>query len=344
MKRFLITIIILILPFIIIIPCVNYIVDPANVWGNGNMEDKIIEGLSQKKNVTGCRSNLNERYLQRKFAELNAGKQFEYLILGPSRVMLISEKTLTSDSIINLGMSAAQLPDMIAMYEICKENNISFKRVIIGIDPTMFNPEMLDFDLWKENSEYYYRFKGISGEKVSNDKISNLCSISYFQQCIQYFMKHGNWRKNIICTDLWDNTDATRHYDGSISYPKEFRNRSQETVDSDAKKWNHNTFKKFEYVSSAQKEDFTLLIDQFQKNDVKIYFFCCPYHPYTYERICKNPAVVSAMQYVYDYAKQNNISIISSYNPVDAKVNNASFYDAAHLKQESIDRIFLFLN
>ena len=344
MKRFLIIILILLLPFIIIIPCVNYIVDPANVWGNGNMEDKIIEGLSKKKNVTGCGANMNERYFKRKFSELNANKEFEYLILGPSRVMLISRKTLRNDSIINLGISAAQIAEMMAFCQICKENNIQYQKVIIGVDPTMFNPAMLDNEIWKENTEYYYRFKGISDNTNTHSEVSNLFSITYFKQCAQFLLKHGNWRKNIVYTDKWENTDMTRHLDGSISYPEDFRNRSQEKVDDDARNWNQATFKGFDYISTAQIEDFTLLIDYFRKKNIEIYFFCCPYHPYFYERLCKNPVFVDAMQYVYDYANKNGINIISSYNPANAKVDNESFYDAAHLKQEAIDEIFLTLD
>ena len=50
--------------------------------------------------------------------------------------------------------------------------------------------------------------------------------------------------------------------------------------------------------------------------------------------------MVEGFDYIDNYAKKNGFKIISSFNPDDVGFKNTDFYDAAHSRKESIDRLF----
>lgn len=320
--------------------CVNYFVDPAGVYHPEIECKKIINGLSQGKNVANKGFNIDERFYKRMLVEeLYSNKNMDYVVLGPSRVFLIDTMTLHTCSVLNLGVSAAQVNDFISLYQICKDNGVKMKNIIIGCDATMFN---ITDTRWQTNERYYNEFLG-NGQHLSFrfDKIANLVSPSYFQDAIKTAVKDVLFRQDeIIYTEDYVGEYGVSHLDGSISYSSEYRNRSVAEVDREAGTWMHSTFNGSGSVDKKCVDEFELLIHTLKSEGVNIYFFYCPYHPIFYRRIKDNAAIKNGKAVFDRIAKDNFCDVWGSFNPYEVGCSNEDFYDAAHMRKESIDKLF----
>ena len=138
MKKFLIYILLVVAPVLLLIAGVNYWIDPANVLHSSYVE-KIIEGHKMSKNVTITGSNMDERSYKRRLAEINKSSHFEYIVLGSSPTMTLSEDIFTPSKLLNLSVSSCKLEDIMALLQICNDNDLTCDTLIIGIVPTYFN-------------------------------------------------------------------------------------------------------------------------------------------------------------------------------------------------------------
>lgn len=341
MKKFLLYCIAILVPVFVGIPIVNYIVDPGHVYSEAYIDD-VVEGLKQGKNVEYV-SDLNERVFKEKYIKSLNGKSFDYAIIGASRVMTISTEDFDSCRIINLGMSGSKLEDLAAIYELCKENDIHYNNVIIDIEPTYFNAGDND-TRWKSLETYYNSFVGIfssaSDYSLDYSLITNLFSASYFKSSLSHIPKLIKGTEEIRVVDTKVNEGATKIYDGSITYAKAFRERSQSLIDLEATTWMHGSFNNYDSLSTQRICLFNKIINALRGDSVEIIFFKGSYHPIFYKRIIKIKGIQKAFKYVDEYAQMNNIPIMGSYNPDDLGFKNTDFYDAAHARKEAIDKLF----
>lgn len=338
MKRFLIIILTLILPFLIIIPCVNYFVDPVHLYSSTYI-DKIIYGLLQGKNVTNI-IDCNERSFSRKFTQAHKNDNFDFLIIGASRVMTISEDAFIEGHILNLGMSGSKLEDLIAVYELCKENNIHYKNIIIGMEATYFN----DFDTdtrWKVLEKEYKLFTGEKYQENNFTLIQNLFSISYFKSSLSNLANHKKNIPELEYVDTFINENGTKRIDGSIYYALEYRERNQSIIDNEAKTWTHSSFNNYNTLSKERKTIFEKFIQSLKKDGVNIIFFECPYNPLSYQRLMSSKGMEQGCKYIGHFANKNGIKIIGAYNPEVLQFKTTDFYDAVHARKESLDTLFL---
>ncbi len=338
MKQFLLYGLSILIPVFVGIPVVNYIVDPSHLYSPEYL-DKVVDGLKQGKNVENV-SDLNERAFKEKYIKALRGRSFDYAIVGASPVMQISTEDFDSCAIINLGMSSSKLEDLIAMYQLCKENNIRYKKIIIGVMPTFFNAGDR-MSSWKYLESYYNTFLGNSNSSTDYSLVTNLFSVSYFKSSIVHQLKsfiRGGEKFRLVDTNV--NDGATKIWDGSITYAKEIRERPQSEIDLNASIWTHPSFNGFFSLSKERIDLFNRLINALRTDSVDIIFFKSAYHPIFYKRIMKLDGMTKAFKYIDDFAQKNNIPVIGSYNPDDIGFNKYDFLDAAHERKEAIDKTF----
>ncbi|MBR6067771.1 MAG: hypothetical protein IKP45_08210 [Bacteroidales bacterium] len=335
MKKFFIRVLIVVAP-LFVVPIVNYCVDPAGIYNPEVDCQHIIDGLKSGKNVSCKKSNSDDRLYKRMLVEqLKKGNEFDYIIMGTSRCFCVDTATIHSNSILNLSVAAAQVNDIIAFFQILKENKVSYKNIILGLDATMFN--VLD-NRWKTNEKYYMTFWGNNEEQweIRFDKLDNLFSMSYFQTAVKKMIEIGD---EFIYTESYSGEYITYHADGSISYPLEYRNRDVSVVDKDATTWMHPTYNGLGIDNKCVSEFYTL-VDTLYAEKINIMFFYCPYHPLFYDRIKNRSSIIEGQKVLNEVANRYKIDIIGSYDPSETKSLNCDFYDAAHLKKEVIDRLF----
>ena len=123
MKKFIIYVLSIVIPIFGGIALVNYLVDPGHIYSSSYIED-VVEGARRGLCVTNV-GNMDERIFKKKLIEVYKGKEFDFLVIGSSRVMTISEDCLNGGTLLNLGVSGSKLEDMIALCQICKENEVT---------------------------------------------------------------------------------------------------------------------------------------------------------------------------------------------------------------------------
>lgn len=324
---------------------VNYLIDPGHIYSTRYI-DEVIEGARRGLNATNV-SNIDERIYKKKLIELYKGKSFDYLVLGSSRVLTISEDALNGKSLINLGVSGCTLQDMMAFFQICKKQSIHYKHVIIGVDPALFNANN-DDSRWKSIAEYYASFIGEKNTERNYEPLANLFSPSYFKSAIDYLPKLFDDKNKIRYTKTVRNgggtlrnaaEGGTRRPDGSIYYAKNFIEKPQTEVDKHAETYSHGSFKDFQSLSENQTDRFIQLLNAIRTEGADVTFFRCPYHPIFYKRIVRMQGVQESMAWIERYASENSIPLIASFNPADVGFHNTDFYDGVHVRKESIDRL-----
>lgn len=143
-----------------------------------------------------------------------------------------------------------------------------------------------------------------------------------------------------------DNTGFTRLTDGTISYPKSFRDRTPDQVNQDAHSYvNAGMFgvENFVRISEEKIEILNSLITYISKRKTDIRFILVPYHPFVYNVIKEDPKysnILVAEQIIRKIALKKNITIYGSYDPDRLNMKESEFYDGMHIKKESFGKIF----
>ena len=320
------------------IALVNYTFDPAHVYGSKKCIDTIIEGIKKGYNVEGI-TNLDERLYKLKYAELHKGEAFDYLALGSSRILTVSEDILHGASIMNLAISGCQIEEIIAYYQICKDFSIHVSNVLIAVDPSLFNGHNIDGRWESKSLRYYYdEYMGNSTtEQGTNvDLVWNLFSVPYFKVALLSGMTP---KDTLTYVKTAMNKGATYRTDGSYYWSKSVREAPQSVVDEKAQTIHFNLYEDFNDISEERIALFKRLMEGFKADCVRVYLVRCPFHPIFYNKLLKTKGAIVAFNYIDSYAKNNHIPLIGSFNPADEGLDSSGFYDGPHVRKEYLDKI-----
>ncbi|HTC00352.1 MAG TPA: hypothetical protein VK705_06685 [Ferruginibacter sp.] len=320
---------------------VNYFGDVALLFHSDHIK-MMSQILKSGKNVTNI-ANYNERLFQKEVVK-NFKTSPDILIIGSSRTMLINSDCFKNKSIFNCSVSGASIEDLVSIYQLYKSNHIIPKTILLGIDPWIFNKNN-DLQRWQSLKSEYYNF--LNENKISevipvtvDIKYFQLLSPSYFQRCLKNIPAVIKDSRNPMSTSVKYNLTETKLIDGSITYPKDFREAPPAKVDQIAEDYVKGSVYSIEQFDSLSPKSillFNLLIRDFKKHNVNIVFFLPPYHPIVYNVVeRKYPMVIKTESYILKYAKMNSIKIYGSYNPRKVGLSGADFYDGMHCKEKGI--------
>lgn len=318
------------------IPTVNYILDPGHVYHGHEYIDKVITGIKEGYYVEGI-SDIDERLYKLRFAELHQGESFDYLALGSSRIMTVSEDIMHGRTFLNLSISSCQIEEIVAFYQICKDFKIHYSNVLIPVDPSLFNGHYID-DRWKCLGDYVNEFMGedVTGSKLDWDIIWNLFSVSYFRTALRSCIDGD---KELKYVKTATNEGATFRTDGSFTWQRAVREAPQSIIDEKAHTTHFHLYKDYYDISKKRVALFTKLLERMKADGIKIHFVCSPFHPVFYKKLLQLKGARDAFDYVDRYAKENNIPLIGSFNPADEGLTESDFYDGPHVRKEIMDKI-----
>ena len=318
------------------IALVNYTLDPGHVYHAQEYVDDIIEGVRKGYNVEGV-TDIDERRYKLKFAELHQGKSFDYLALGSSRIMTVSEDIFHGASFLNLSISSCQIEELIAYYQICKDFNIHFSNLLITADPSLFNGDYID-DRWKFLSRYVNEYMGyqVADQEMDWDLVRNLFSISYFKMALKSAQAGKNPLKYVKTVYNEGETFCT---DGSFLWSKAVREAPKSVIDEKVQTWHFHFYENFDVISNERIALFSKLLEDIKAEGVNIYILRSPYHPVFYKKMLKKKGVEAAFAFIDNYAKRNHIPLISSFDPADEGLNESDFYDGPHVRKEVLDKM-----
>lgn len=315
---------------------VNYIVDPGHVYHGQAYADKVIAGIREGYNVEGV-SDIDERLYKLLFAELHQGESYDYLALGSSRIMTVSEDAMHGKAFLNLSISSCQIEEIIAFYQICKDFNIHYSNVLISADPSLFNAHYID-DRWKCLGDYVNEFMGedVTGSKFDWDIVWNLISVSYFKTALSSCIAGNNELKYVKTIT---NDGSTFRTDGSLTWERTVREAPQSVIKEKARTTHFHLYKDYNDISEKRVALFTKLLERIKADGIKIHLVCSPFHPIFYKKLLQLKGARDAFEFVDRYAKENNIPLIGSFNPADEGLTESDFYDGPHVRKEIMDKI-----
>ena len=340
MKKFIIKTTVFAIVILTLLMSVNYWGDAAKIFHSG-YERNIANIIYTGKNATNI-SNYDERILQKELINKIKSNP-DILILGSSRTMLINSSYFENKKVINNSVSGASIEDFIAIYQIYKTKNILPKKIILGIDPWLFNKNNGQ-TRWSSLKKEYYNFSNKRPDKdVGNNKTQQLFSFSYFQSSFRSLPAIILGKSNPIPSSEIYNETNTKIIDGSLAYSEKYRNVSIENVDNGAKRYITGgiySIENFDQISPKIFNEFDDLCKEIQANGIELSFFLAPYHPIVYAKIKEDYKIVlKGENKIIKYAHQNNIRVFGSFNPVKIEIDNFGFYDGMHSKEKTIQKI-----
>ncbi len=338
------------------IAALNCFVDPTGIfYGSDKLEYAMARELTEKNNlvVTG---NFNDREFIR-YRLLLEDYQPDVLVSGSSRIMQIGMRTYP-EKVLNLGVSCATLQDHIALLFMALKK-ITPKKIILGIDPMIFNAnsyEMRWHSIEREYNEYVKQLLPNSPEYITQpsvptifdsyvwDRWKHLLSMDYTIASYHKLMKLSGLENIQPTSGASDNDTPLPHSDkirkdGSLVYNSTYANSSKEEIDAKIPLYSEYTLERFSY-SENRMILLSALIDYLQKR-FTVEIFLAPYYPGVFEVMkTKVPGVQHVETEVRAMAKEKNIPVIGSYNPDTVHCTNEDFYDGAHPKDSCIQRIW----
>lgn len=347
MKKLLLKLSIIFVPFAIIIVAINYYVDPANIFSGDAYVDKIATILASGNNADNI-SNYNERLLQKHFLQKQKEKNPDVVVMGSSRIMEISSNVYADKKLFNIGVSHANINDLIALAGLMDELKIKPKSVVINVDPFLICKGDKGADEWTTLKEYHQKFSttycknitynaAVEEEDNQLKKYYTLLTFDYFKNSIEFLYK-GN-TKNV--ENVGKNTPKKygRYVDGSVAYSDKYQHPDTTIIANVAKGMGKLVVPE---IDNNKLNYLKCLFEYFKANGTTITLVMLPFHSNYYEEAnAKQKNIFNTYETFYNsLAQQNNIKIIGSFNAKKEGLNNADFYDTYHCNGNAIKRIF----
>lgn len=347
MKKLLLKLSILFIPFAIIVVATNYYVDPANIFSGDAYVDKIATILASGNNADNI-SNYNERLLQKHFLQKQQEKAPDVVVMGSSRIMEISNNIYANKKLLNIGVSHANINDLIALAGLLNELKIKPKEVVINVDPFLICKGDKGVDEWTTLKEYHQKFSVANCKNVTNTeaieeednqlkKYYTLVTFDYFTNSIQFLYK-GNTKK---VENVGKNIPQKygRYVDGSVAYSNVYMHPDTMLIANVAKGMGKTIIPE---IDNHKLNYLKCLLAYFKTKGTTITLVMLPFHTNYYEEVnTKQKNIFNTYETFYNsLAKENNIKIIGSFNAKKEGLNNVDFYDTYHCNGNAIKKVF----
>ena len=361
---------ILVIPFLFIVIFTNYSVDPGRLYfasRSDSIEIELVKILNQGHGAEPV-DNVDDRLLKREYLSLmEDGKNT--IVLGSSRGALVTTDMLRLEhgELFNSYVTGASLQDMIALCGIMYQNGTMPENLVIVVDPWILNDNNSDYRFQYSLGDVYYYYLterlGIEVDRsivnirplyrgdndagfftLPSDVIVNLISITYFQASIQRVIS-GKWDSGTIsAVDTEYGEFGLLRYDGSFSYPLDYRESDQEAVFHRTLQAQEGVIGLEDYyeLESENKKLFIEWLTALNEDGVSVILVMPPLNNNIYTHLMnfqryQNFFAVEDM--LSEIADLTGAEIVGSYNPFAYGFTLEQFYDAYHLKPEGMARI-----
>ena len=347
---------------------ININIDPEKIYpekikiykNDFKLEENIKKLISSKGKMVYQEKYWNEREFYNIFSK-NAHTA-ECIIFGSSAIVTISANQTpqvlkkSCKTTLNLGLSGGTIEDYLAFSNNIDPKKIRNKKIIMTIHPFTLNfnrdhrwiVNSKNFDVFLEKLRLNKSHKDNNDLKNENlsKLLKNVTNLEYLKTSIKILL-HSNKKKFRIQDKVTEDEIKKNNvimFDGSrkkmLDIPK---NRD---IDLSPSLINYKILKDRWYDESILK----LIINykKYYEPQNEIVFLLTPYHPEVWK--LKNEPIVEAMiiveKKINEFAKNNNINVIGSYNPSNLNCNKHEFYDAIHASNKCLKKLetFSFFN
>jgi hypothetical protein len=342
-SKFFIKLLIIVVPIGTLVALCNYFIDPANLFS----ADRYVSGVAGilgKGNNADNVFNYDERLLQEKMIQhLNTTP--DIIIMGSSRVMEIDNSFFPGQKVLNVGVSHANIYDIIAITGLLDSMNRVPQNIYLNVDPGLISKKATEE--WQSLDFYYRRYItkndplrliDIPTNLKNQKKISSLFSLQYLKESLSFLFKGLD--KEII--DVGKNMPVIggRLSDGSVCYSNEYKNPDTALMRVTALE----TARK-EKLSEKDPEKIELLnglLDFYARRNTKVHFILLPFHPAYYETInAHQQNLFKDYEKLYrTIASERNIAVTGTFDPGFYPIPQVQFYDMYHCSKKAIQTIF----
>ncbi|MDD3324194.1 MAG: hypothetical protein PHN38_03625 [Sulfurospirillaceae bacterium] len=306
-----------------------YLVDVANEMINGN-------------SVVGLK-NYDEKLLQKiiinKFVQ-----EPDTIVLGSSRSMLVRYDFIPKSGDIfyyNHAVSGAVLGDMIDIVKEYKTKGNLPKRIIMGIDPWIFNRVN-----GAENLRNLLGMKSLEKKELDGVKYKNLVNFEYTKENVLFFYRNFNHQGQY---SIAKNSEGINDYVldkfGSHYYPNVVDAEIERVLAGEKKQIqvDNRYYELLGFKMLSNTEVFEQFIHYLKENKVEVVLFLHPYHPEIYPLLLNHDTfrmILKVENYVKDFSQRNDIQILGSYNPSLYEIKKYDYADGQHGKEIVYQKIF----
>lgn len=299
---------------------------------NFRREDMMARELSTSRAIFA--SNFNERLFIRSRIQHEKSNP-HVIVIGSSRVMQVSTKTVNQD-ILNLSVSGASIEDVIAIWQLSK-TKFTPSNFYIGADPWIFNINS-NQNRWKSLSEDYK--SGMLSLGFIN--INNFSVHEKSSSLNEFIVKLDNSinRINIKASnDLPTIIDKIRN-DGSRVYNLSYAHKS--AVDIERSASGYISYSMNDYKESTEVREILMrLVQVIKHSNQNVAFILSPYHPTLYKLMEQRDRKFLKIESVFrEIAKELEIKVFGSYDPVKVGCTSEEFFDGMHPKDTCMEKVF----
>jgi hypothetical protein len=347
MKKFIKKICIFILPVVVLVLFVNWYGDAAHLFFKSGLEEEIAILLTQGYNIENVQ-NIDERALQRNIVKhlMNIP---EIIVLGSSRVMLLGSE-YSDTSLFNHGVSGCSIEDILAIWQMYKNRGELPKKVIIGLDPWIFNRNNGQ-NRWKSIKIEYESFLGV---KHYNDYVlqvySQLLSPTYFQASLRNLIKailieEANSSSIIRRVTMSNYGEGPVLFKDGTRIPNlSRRERSISEYNKHISNYIENGYSLENFTSFSEDyvDMFAILISELVSEGIVVEFVIAPFAPRAFDNLKSNRKYEMALKFeifVKRFAKDNGMSIYGSLDPLAYELTSDDFRDAMHLNSGGFSKL-----
>ncbi len=342
MRRFLLKLLGLALPLLAMVAAVNYAGDAGGLFllQERTVARYMLDGLHVRN-----ASNMDERLLQRLLID-HLPHAPECIVLGSSRVMLFDSEICRAGDFMNHAVSGASVEDLIGVYQLYRNRGVYPSRVVIGVDPWIFNDES-DQHRWRVLQDAYSEFTSepflVPHEVYALKRWTQLLSPSYFQRSSRALLaRNGRETRQAVPTTSPVNEEFTKHADGSIAYDAGFRSADSATVEVRARgdlRPPVYSLEGYLKISARRLRGFQLLVTDMRARGIHVTFVLVPYHPVVFDELSRTSPYRIILQFeqaVRRLAAEQQIPVVGSMDPAAAGLNRTHFYDGMHLNEAGV--------
>ena len=268
------------------------------------------------------------------------------IVVGSSRVMQINSITL-GENIQSFTVSGASLEDDIA-FGLEALAKLNYKNIYISADPWILNLHDGQNRYQSINNMYEYWLNRTYSNLnpmpfLSNDTHdSEVSSDVNYSSSLRRFVMLDN--KNNMPSHGDIEGVAKKSYDGSHIYNERYVKASAENIHLGFDRILNYAMDEFEYDTEAIS-NLEAFVSYLKSNNVVVTLVLPPYHPQLYQLMkTQKPIFLEIESWYRDFAEENELHIIGSYDGELAGCSENEFYDGMHPKNSCMNKLFYDIN
>jgi len=264
------------------------------------------------------------------------------VVIGSSRVMQINSSAI-GENIQSFTVSGASIEDYIA-FGLEALAKLNYENIYISADPWILN--LYDGQNRHQSVDDLFRYwLGRMHSRLSlmpflnedSGDVHGPSESNYFRLVRKFTMLDN---QNNIPSHGDIEAAAKKSYDGSHIYNERYVTSSNENISKGFRKLLNYTMEKFEYDNEAISNLYTF-VSYLKEHNVKVTLVLSPYHPQLYQLMeSEKPIFLKLENWYRDFADENEIQIVGSYNGDLVGCDGDEFYDGMHPKNSCMIKLF----